>query len=82
MRPIYLDEETSRYMDIHFNDKTINWNKPHDERSTRKRIPARACNGADFGTDEVSANFYRNWKGFSLVCPELKNVKNIDHVLI
>jgi hypothetical protein len=40
--PVYLSDELSRYIDIYYNKKKINWSKSlHDGRFEEKRVPAR-----------------------------------------
>jgi hypothetical protein len=41
--PVFVDEKTSRYIDMFFYQKNTNWYKPIETRYQTKRIPARAC---------------------------------------
>ena len=47
--PVFLNEETSRYVDIFFAQEKIDWSLPHAQRYSAERIPARPCMQSDFG---------------------------------
>ena len=78
--PIYLDEETSTYIDIEYYNKKIDWTKKHDDgRNTRQKIKAKQCSQDYFGDDKFAKTFYEGWTGFSLICPDLQKD---DHLWI
>ena len=72
--PIYLNDTISQYIDVHFEQETIDWKEPLENRYHGKRIPARACTIEDFGANDREKKVFENWsKGnFSLICPDLK----------
>jgi hypothetical protein len=50
----------------------VDWRNPYEDRYQTKRIPARQCTQEDFGTNEKQKKVFSSWKGFSLLCPDLK----------
>jgi hypothetical protein len=41
--PVYLNETTSKYLDVFFERKHTDWYKSFEDRYTSTRIPAKAC---------------------------------------
>ena len=38
----------------------------------REEVRAKQCTAEDFSDDEESQKYFRDWDGFSLFCPDLK----------
>ena len=52
---VLLDvEERSKYIDISYSLSSVDWYKPHKERYTDHKVPAKQCQQKDFGTDANS----------------------------
>ena len=72
--PLYLDEKTSKYLDVAFYKLKVDWSKPNDQgRFVRERVEARQCVESDFAASVSEAKIYKRWKGYSLICPNLKD---------
>jgi hypothetical protein len=50
--PYVDDPELPKYVDIYFEEKIVDWNKPASERVLRRRIKAERCTAEHFGPSE------------------------------
>jgi hypothetical protein len=57
---------------VYFAQETIDWSKPFSQRYSQTRIPAKECTKADFGDHPKQISVFENWRGFSLICPDLQ----------
>ena len=76
--PLYLNDETSRYINFSFEEQFTNWALPQDQRfQITKSIPAKKCETQDFlnpnkNNQEFILEFFKNWQFSSIICPDLK----------
>jgi len=67
-----INEETEKYIEVSFRQQIINWHKKEGEgRLEYKDFKARQCTVEDFGTHSKSQDFFSDWKGYSILCPDI-----------
>ena len=76
-KPVWFHEaEVQKYVKVGFVQRRDNWYLPEGKgRFTYDKIAARQCTVADFNAaygDEFGEVKFKEWTGFSLVCPDLK----------
>lgn len=65
-----LNEETFRYIDIHYEQIERDWYKyPDPDYEIATRREAKICDQSDFGDGPKAEFNFKAWTGFKLICP-------------
>jgi hypothetical protein len=59
------------YVDIYYEEQNFDFYKTLV--STRRRVPIKWCEQADFGLDDEGKVFYESWGNFGIICPDWQN---------
>jgi len=61
------------YIRIVYRYTDIDWNVKPSGMFKQQELPARACTLEDFGTHPEGAKVYKEWNGYSMICPDFTN---------
>ena len=80
--PVWFEkDEVQRYLDVHYDQRYDDWYLPADQRYKFEHIGAKQCELSDFirgyGDEALAQRKLDDWKGFSLICPDLSGDKDM-----
>ena len=70
---MFLTADLEKYIKLDFIEETNDYYASDPTKSVKKRhFKAKNCTQSDFGKSKKDMKNFQDWKGYSLICPDIK----------